>query len=206
MVDKPSIVILGFRTTYERNFDEAGKPTGRSDRPVDWLLYSPAHMAMYQQQWERIEWMKPENVKNQTDDENGSKKMDFMRWRWAQIEPSYQAWKKGHELPVNGTPLSNWPGLNAAQADVLRKLAISSVEQVATMNDAIMSKIQLPGVREIKAQAQAFLDAQGGADMANRLTGLEESNAALQEQLAAAMALLEEQTKPKKARAEKEAA
>jgi len=206
MVDKPTIVILGFRTTYERNFDATGKYTGKNDRPVDWLLYSPAHMAMFQQQWERIEWMNPANIKNASDDENGSKKQDFMRWRWAQIEPAYNAWKKGHEIPVNGVPLANWPGLNAAQAEVLRKMGISSVEQVASMNDAIMTKVQLPGVREIRAGAQTFLDAQGGADMANRLTSMEESNAALQEQLAAAMALLEEQTKPKKKAREQEAA
>lgn len=203
MAERPTIVITGFRTTYERSFDEAGKPTGRKDRAVDWVQYSPAHMAMFQSAWERVEWMRPENIRNKSDDENGSKKEDFFRYRWAQIEPAYSAWKKGHEIPIDGTPLSNWPGLNAAQAEVFRKLAIQSVEQVATLPESVMSKVQLPGIREIKAQAQAFLDAQGDAQIATRLADVEAENASLREQFEAAMALLKEQAetahaKPKK--------
>lgn len=192
MVDRPTIVVLGFKTTYEKN-----KTTGKLDRAVDWVTYAPAHMAMFTQITERVDFMRPpENLSN--DDEG--KRMDFLRYRWEMIDRAYRAWKEGHEIPVDGTPLASWPGLNSAQADVFRALAIKSVEQIATLPDAMIARVQLPAVRDIIKQAQAFLAASDRTSTANRLTELEGSNAALAEQLAAAMELLEAQTKPKKVR------
>lgn len=201
MNDRPTIVVLGFKTTYEKN-----KQTGKMDRPVDWVTYAPAHMAMFTQITERVEWMRPDESKLKNDDEG--KKIDFLRFRWEMIEKAYKAWKEGHDIPIDGTPLASWPGINTAQADAFRALSIKSVEQVATLPDAMMARVQLPGVRDIVKQAQAFLAASDRSSTANRLTDLENTNAALQEQLAAAMELLEQQTKPKgKAKAdEKEAA
>ena len=209
-MERPTIIIQGFDTTYERSFDESGKPTGRKDRAVDWVTYAPAHMPLLQSTRERVGFLDPANMKIRGDDENGAKKADFMRWRWAQIEPAYNAWKKGHELPVNGTPLAAWPGLNAAQAAVFRALGIQSVEQIAGMNDALMGRVQLPGVREIKASATAFLEARGDAEFADRVTRVEQHNRELTEKLEAAMELLGQQAAaanaaPKKQR-QKEAA
>lgn len=187
MVDRPTIVVLGFKTTYEKN-----KTTGKMDRPVDWVTYAPSHMAMYTQITERVEFMRPPETL--TNDDEG-KRMDFLRHRWDMIDRAYRAWKEGHEIPLDGTPLASWPGLNTAQADVFRALAIKTVEQIATLPDAMISRVQLPAVRDIIKQAQAFLAASDRSSTANRLTDLEARNAELAEQLAAAMELLE--TKPK---------
>lgn len=196
MVDRPTIVVHKFWTTYEND-----KTTGKKTRPVDWVSYSPAHMAMFTVNNERVEFMRPpEFVKN--DDEG--KKMDFLRYRWDQIDRAYKAWKEGHEIPVDGTPLASWPGLNAAQADIFRGLSIKTVEQIATLPDAMINRVQLPAVRDIIKQAQAFLAASDRSSTASRLTELEASNADLKEQLEAAIALLHE-NKPK-AKRQKEAA
>lgn len=194
MNDRPTIVVLKFETTYEKNH-----ATGKKDRPVDWVTYAPAHAAMYTQIKERVDWMRPDSGRLKNDDEG--KRIDFLRFRWEQIEKAYKAWKDGHEIPVDGTPLAAWSGLNAAQADVFRAIGYKSVEQIASMPDSVIPRVQLPGVRDIIAQAQAFLASADKAATANRLTELEANNTALAEQLAAAMALLEQQTKPKKEKA-----
>lgn len=195
MIERPTIVVLGFDTTYEMN-----RETKRRDREVTWVTYAPAHMAHYAQTRERIDFMNPANLRNRADDENGAKKEDFLRWRWAQIETAYNAWKQGHEIPIDGTPIAAWPGLNKAQADVFRAMGIKSVEMIAGMNDAVMGRVQLPGVRDIVAQAKAFLEASDRSTTANRLTELEEHNKALAERLEAAMALLEQQAVPEQKR------
>ncbi len=193
MSDRPTIVVLSFDTTYEHN-----KATGKSDREVEWVTYAPAHMAHYAQTRERVDFMNPDNLRVRSDDENGAKKVDFMRYRWQMIEPAYKAWKQGHEIPVDGTPLAAWPGLNKAQADVFRAMGIKSVEMIADMTEAVLTRVQLPGVRDIIKQAQAFLEASDRSTTANRLADLESQNQALAERLEAAMALLESQTTPQK--------
>lgn len=197
-MERPTIVVLGFNTTYEKN-----KKTGKMDRPVDWVTYAPAHAAMYTQIKDRVEWMRPPDTLRNDDE---GKKMDFLRWRWDMIDKAYKAWKEGHEIPLDGTALGVWPGINAAQAQAFQSVGIKTVEQVATMPDSILSKVPLPSVRELKAQAEAFLEASDRSSVANRMTEMEAKNTALSEQLAAAMELLEQQTKPKGKKAEAEAA
>ena len=191
MSERPTIVVLSFDTTYGKGPD--GKP-----KEIEWVTYAPAHMAHYAQTRERVDFMNPANLRHVSDDENGAKKTDFMRYRWAQIETAYKAWKSGNEIPVDGTPLAAWSGLNAAQANVFRSMGIKSVEMIANMNDAVMQRVQLPGVREIIRQAEVFLESKGDAEMAERMAKMEAHNAALSEQLEAAMALLEQKTEPKR--------
>ena len=201
MNDRPTIVVLGFDTTYEYNHE-----TGKKDRAVEWCSYAPAHSALFSLNRERLDFLNPEKMKVRADDDNGAKKQDFMRHRWAMIEKAYRAWKEGHEIPVDGTPLAAWPGLNNAQAGVFRALGIKSVEQIAEMNDSLMGRVQLPGVREIQNQAKAFLEASDRNSTANRLTELEGQNKELLERLDATMALLEEKTAPPRRRQAREVA
>lgn len=203
MDNKPTIIVHGFRTTYEASYTPDGKPTGKMDRAVDWVEYSPFHAAMYTKVSERLDWLKPPaSIRG---DDQGIK-IAAMRHKWAQIEPAYKAWKDGMEIPLDGTPLGVWPGINAGQAQAFQSAGIKTVEQVASMTDSMMSKVPLPGVRDLQKQAVAFLEATDRSSTANRLSDLEKQNNALQEQLAAAMELLEQQTKPKRGKAEAEAA
>lgn len=196
MADRPTIVVLGFKSTYEKDRSPTAKPG--ATKQVDWVTYAPYHMAAFTQITERVDWMRPDSSKIKHDDEG--KKIDFLRYRWEQIERAYNAWKEGHEIPVEGTPLAAWAGLNQAQAEAFRALGIKAVEQIATMPEAVMSRVQLPGVRDIKAQAIAFLESSDRSSTANRLTELEAQNSVLTERLEAAMALLEEQAPKKKAK------
>lgn len=175
----PTIRVIEFKTEYTRD-----------GRPVDWVLVAPIHAIHTSQTWHRIrDIIPPESeVKN---DRHGLK-MTHMRAIWGMIEPAYTAWKSGQEMPETGTPLGAWPGLNPAQADVLKRSGIRTVEEVAHITDGQAEKIKLPDMRGLRRQAAAFLDARENADTANRLTDLEAHNKALQERLEATMALLEE--------------
>lgn len=199
MDQKPTIIIHGFKTTYELN-----QKSGKRDRAVDWVMYSPAHAALYTQISERVDWLRPPEFLRS--DEQGVK-MAAMTHMWGQIEPAYKAWKEGKEIPLDGTPLASWQLLDASQIQAFQAVGIKTVEQVAAITDTMIGRVQLPGVRNLKEQAQAFIDAYDQNATAARLSDLEASNMALKEQLEAAMELLEEKAKPKKAeKAEKEAA
>lgn len=196
MSDLSTVVIIGFHTTYEKTH-----ATGNMDRPIDWVTYAPIHAANSTRIVAPVKSiMPPQNMAR----DKGGLKMNLMRHRWEQIEPAYKAWKDGHELPVNGTPLGAWPGINAVQANAFIAKGLNSVEQIASMPDTVIEKIHLPNVRGLVEQARAFVAAHDRNSVANRITEMEKSNADLQEQLAAAMALLEEQTKPKRLRPRKE--
>jgi len=196
MAERATILVHGFETTYELDHE-----TGKYDRPVDWVSYSPAHAAMYSTIKERVEWLRPKrNLRN--DDEG--KKADFLNWRWSQIEPAYKAWKEGLEIPVNGTPLGAWGAIGPQHVKAFQAVGIKTVEMVAEVTDGVISKIQLPNVRELKRQAELFLSSREKSGEIARFEALERGNADLREQLAAAMELLEAQ-KPRRGRPPKEA-
>lgn len=190
MSDRPTIVVLGFRQTFEKN-----KDTGKMDRPVDWVTYAPIHAVQSCQIEDRVDNMRPpEAIAN--DDEG--KKLAFLRYRWDMIEKAYSAWKQGIEIPLDGTPLGVWPGINEGQANAFRSVGIRTVEGIAAMPDNVVGKVPLPGVREIKRQAALFLENSDRATAAAKQDEQQQQIKELQEKLDAAMDLLEQQTKPRK--------
>jgi hypothetical protein len=103
--------------------------------------------------------------------------------RWRVIEPAYNAWKQGQELPASGTPLAAWPGITPEQADVFRQTGLRSVEEIADASDSLMQRVQLPGVRDIRDNARRFLEARDQAKVADALAAKDEQINALQDQL-----------------------
>ena len=208
MNDRATVLVLGFHQTFEKNHQ-----TGKMDRPVEWVTYAPIHAANSTRIVVPVSQLMPPNDLPR---DKGGLKMNLMRQKWDQIEPAYKAWKEGNEIPVNGTPLGAWPGINNAQAQAFLAKGIRTVEAVATLPDSAARSISLPNVRDLVKQAQAFLEATDQNTVANRMTEMEKANADLKEQLEAAMALLEERTstdepkrgpgRPKKADVEAEAA
>lgn len=192
MNDRPTIVVLGFRQTFEKD-----PATGRMDKPVDWVTYAPIHAVQSSKVEERIDQIKPPAMLR--NDREG-KKMAFLRYRWAMIERAYNAWKEGVEIPLDGTPLGVWPGINEAQAHAFRSVGIRTIEGVRDMPDGVVGKVALPGVRDLQRQAALFLEARDASAAAHRQAESEGRIKALEEQLAAAMQLLEETAKPKKGR------
>lgn len=100
------------------------------------------------------------------------------------IRPHYEAWKKGQELPVTGTPLASWAGaLNADQIEMFRAAGIRTVEDVAGIPDSAIASIRMPGVRDIQIQAKKFLDVRPTTELQQRLSAKDAEMAELREQL-----------------------
>ncbi|MBW9076946.1 hypothetical protein JNB84_03195 [Rhizobium pusense] len=213
--NKPLVVVLGFHQTFERlpvkgdplnddvdahgfKLDAKGKRVLENTQ-VDWATYAPVHSPTGTSTSERIRHLKP--TEEILEGENGEKTR-FMLARWAAIEPAYEAWLKGHELPTNGTPLAIWPGVSAAMAGELKKYNIRTVEEVRDLMEAQLERIRLPNMRALKSQAAAFLENMKSAEAAEReaqrdeeIENLKAALDAQREQFEAAMQLLEERAK-----------
>lgn len=79
---------------------------------------------------------------------------DEHRQRWPE---QYEAFKKGLDVAVNGTPLEMWARLKKAQILELKHLGFVTVEDVANMNDLATQKIGMGGLG-LRQAAKAFLD------------------------------------------------
>ncbi len=153
----------------------------------DWVLMGPKGEALERtKSWHRVKDLIPKDLSQMDDDDaevirNGLS-YQAMQARWSVIEPKYKAWKAGREIPDDGTPLGAWSGCTSDQADYLRKLGLVTVEQVANMNEATISKIPFPDPRGFRAMAKAFVEAkpneevrQENAELKQRLAALEEA-------------------------------
>lgn len=188
-MDAPTIRVIGFKTEYRFN-----PQTKKNDREIELVEYAPVHAIMTSRIIDRVANMMPPEAIDNDDD---GKKLGFMRARWEMIEPAYKAWKEGREMPLDGTPLAVWPGVTAEQAEALRRVGLRTVEEVANLTDSIMGKVYLPNVRDLVSQAKAFLEASDRNEVADQLAKQQDKIDRLEEQLAAAMELLEEANKPK---------
>ena len=79
---------------------------------------------------------------------------------WQALEPAYDAWKKGKTAPIDGTPLIAWPGATPQLVKALEPYHIRSVEDLAAIEDNVMTRTGVPGIRALKNNALAFIDAQ----------------------------------------------
>lgn len=101
------------------------------------------------------------------------------------FQEQYKAWKNDEELPITGTPITHWPGLNQAQLTQLRALRYLTVEDVAAMNEEGIARMGMGG-RALKQRAEAFLSAKTGpAAQAEQFAALRVQNESLQAQLKA---------------------
>lgn len=174
-----SIVILGFKQEFENG------------KAVDWVLFGPRGEAIERTQtWRRVDKLRP--PKDMSDRMLNNPSFASMKAKWEMLEPAYKAWKEGNEVPEVGMPLGAWPGVNTAQADVLKRMHIKTVEAVAEMTEADIAKLPFPNARDLPKLAREYL---GGKDMAD----LQAQNAALAEKLAALEAAVNED-KPRRGR------
>lgn len=100
---------------------------------------------------------------------------------WAVLERHYEAWKRGQDAPVEGTPLDAAPFVSREMVKVLAQYHIRSVEDLANAEDAGLAKLNVPGIRATRDKARAFLEAQRNvAGVAHELAQLREMVATLQ--------------------------
>lgn len=215
--NQPAMIkVLGFKTTYERlpvkgdplddNIDERGfKLDAKGKRvlenqEVDWVHYAPSHAPLTASTWDRIRHINPDDVEQTPKSKD---KAAYMAMKWACIKPHWDAWKRGHEIAINGTPLGAWAGITAEKAQVLRRYGIHSVEEVANLGESQMEKIPLPAMRALRKEAKAFLENRGASEAAAREAARDETISVLQakideqnERMAEMMDLLAEKTAP----------
>ena len=167
--------VLGFKQEYH--------PDGRVIDMVQFTSHDairengePTHST-----WERISRLTPPEV---IENDEGGLKAAALRSQWAQIEPAYLAWKQGHEIPEDGTPLGAWPAISQQQAEALKSVGLSTVESIAGASENILAKPPLPHMRDLQRQAKMFLEGRGKAELEEKLRQLEEQNAAMLEMLA----------------------
>lgn len=72
------------------------------------------------------------------------------------FEKQYKAWKEGHELPRNGTPILTWQAISPEQNARLRAIGYQVVEDLAALPDSSLGSIGLDG-RHLRDLARAWL-------------------------------------------------
>lgn len=103
------------------------------------------------------------------------------KWRdgW---KASYEAWKNGQELPVDGTPIKGWGVISPAQTANLLAIGIKTVEDLARVNDEGVRRIGM-GAIDLKNRAQAWLKTADRAKTTQELAALKADNARQAEQI-----------------------
>lgn len=212
--DKPIVRVIGFHQTYEKHpvrgtdplndtVDAQGFLVDKNGKRImkvqeeDWVTYAPGHNPMTTHTTERVRHVIPDPERMGNDPEGV--KLAFMSARWAQIEPAYDAWKKGKELPISGTALSMWPALNPEQVKVFRSLGIATVEEVRELSESQIGRIPLPNMRELKRQAHLFLENLNASGAAEREAEKDRTIEAMQDRLAQLEAMLAQQPAPQPA-------
>lgn len=102
---------------------------------------------------------------------------DEHRRQWPEI---YQAFKSGHEISADGTPLEQWPMLRKAQVMELKAIHLMTVEHVRDMSDHVCQRL-MGGIR-LRTMAKAYLDdAAAGALLAQTTADSERKDAEIAE-------------------------
>lgn len=166
-----SLRIIKFETRYIP-LDPA-KPDRGTPKAVDYVITAPRGMGKYTETPMRII-----DVQRMT---NGM---------WDIVEPHYEAWKKGNELPEDGTALAAWNGVNAEQADVLKAQGIRSVEDLAMVPDSMIEKLGM-GMRAARDAAKRWVAATDTRTLAASMADKDAEIEALKQQMADLMAAVQ---------------
>lgn len=106
-------------------------------------------------------------------------------YEWLEkIERAYAAWKSGQELPIEGTPIENWPVLSPAQLVNCRSINIRTVEELAVATDDAVGRIGIGGIA-LRQRARDWLEAlkSDAGKVSGEMEALKVENASLQQRL-----------------------
>jgi hypothetical protein len=78
---------------------------------------------------------------------------DSDRDRWSK---EYEAFKKGEEAPVDGSPIAECPLFSKLQSEELKREGILTLEDLLAVPD---NRLPGPGMKTLRDKARAFLDA-----------------------------------------------
>ena len=125
-----------------------------------------------------------------------------VRTRWAE---EYEAWKKGVEAPISGTPLREWPQITPAEIASLSQIHIFSLEDLVGVPDSVLDVV--PRGLTLKHKAESYLSSAASTGVVSeQMNAMKSDNDELKRQLeemagelAALKAEAEEKPKGKKA-------
>lgn len=124
------------------------------------------------------------------------------------IEKAYEAWKKGHEVPREGTPILHWQMVSPEQNTRLRALGITTVEDLAAIPDSGLAEVGLDArvLRDLARNwimegEQKGINAQ---ELANAQQKLRDQEGMIQQLKARLTALEAAQDKPRRGRPPKD--
>ena len=109
------------------------------------------------------------------------------------IEKGYEAWKRGEELPVEGTPLKQWAVLPPAMLKNLISNHIYTIEQLANASDEAINPVGM-GARMFRNKAEEWIKLNKEDErnkIAGEITALRAQNAQLMEQVGSMLTQLQ---------------
>ncbi len=104
----------------------------------------------------------------------------------------WEAFQKGEEVAVHGTPIETWPLCDRAMALSLKSLNVRTVEDLATISDGVLDKMGM-GARTLRSKAQVFLESAKGIAVEMRLVQERDEAIAREKATAARFAAIEAQ-------------
>lgn len=143
------------------------------ERDVDFVLVTP-HGSRDQVEIEVQDWFR---VKEQDVREG---RFDAA-WLKA-YKTAYAEWKEGREIPLEGTPIINWPLLSPAQVRLLQELRCLTVEVLANANEELIKRLGMGG-RSLVDKAKSFLAQRKDGKVAEEVTSLKIENEGLKHNL-----------------------
>ena len=170
------MMIHRFYTKYVDDKNNLGKK-----KPLDYVEYGPIGSAGRTHVVDSIN-----RISKVSQNAGANPAVMMSKSIWDFIRPRYEAWKNNQDMPEAGTPLAAWNALTPEQAEILRVNGVKTVENMAVLTDAHITRIPIPNMRSLIQQAKVFLSAQDSnrfsAEMKakdDRMNELEAQNADL---------------------------
>lgn len=118
-------------------------------KDVDWVMITPVGGKDVVEK-PVSEWL--QNIAQQVREERMPLEFEE-RYRRA-----YEFWKRGEEIPLNGTPIKGWPVLSPAQQKTVIAANILTVEDLAVANGEAVTRMGIGGL-DMKQKAESWLKA-----------------------------------------------
>lgn len=151
---------------FERRAEENREASIQEGRyvakDVDYVLITP-HGSKDQVERVVSEWF--EYMEQQVREER------FEQDWLTKFKAAYANWKTGKEVPVEGTPIINWPLISPAQVRMLQDLHILTVEILSQANEETIRRLGMGG-RNLVNKAQEFLKQQKEGRSAEEVVAL----------------------------------
>lgn len=138
--DRPCYIQFEIRPVEDRDATvEQGHYVAKD---VDWVIITPPGGTLVVEK-ESEKWISEKRIQ-------GDPFVDL-------YQRSYDEWKKGNELPTEGTPIKTWPVLSPGQIKMCLNANVRTVEDLSVANDATLRIVGMEA-RRVQRQAQAWLE------------------------------------------------